>query len=504
MALARDRLWKERNSTPARIPTGQITGEEVPTLPAPTIPFELLDTHYYRYFLCQIIGRSIWFMRILNVSILCGVIILALQDLYMVWFSLYALFFIFNTQTNPVHRYASGWKTWPATATDSFDDFVDAIITRKSLDPKDKAFGLYSVIGIKLHKSLPPPDSLASLGEIYQDLTTHIFEATGDLKPLFFAAGNGFPDQPSWVPNWSTILHHWWMEPSLEVPPRLGGYYQRMNTNIQHIPITKAAWSVDTHDPGKLTTGGHHYCTVTECFNFEPTKKRYDSTDKEVHTKHIKYLQLLIRSQDPRSRAVFLTGPDDVEEGPGDLHSYWFLLYTLHNFSPASIFSLMQFSRGGRTGVLRYLRIIVILCLFSLSFIFGIVLMLLNYFFVTDYLRSYWFIHHLIMDPDILRVHVRICNDLAKSRRKIFSGVYPSENGEQRVVGICSTDVEVGDKVIVTSGLPSLIIIRPHIDSYKVVSPVAIFEDIPKELKKRLDRSGKEKLDDILEFFTLV
>jgi hypothetical protein len=106
--------------------------------------------------------------------------------------------------------------------------------------------------------------------------------------------------------------------------------------------------------------------------------------------------------------------------------------------------------------------------------------------------------------PDLLRTHIHVCNGLASTNRKVFSGTFPGEKGKRRVIGICSTDVQIGDKVIITSGLPTAIIVRPHLDSYRVVSRVVLFEDVVQELKTRLDRSEKEKMEDILEYFTLI
>lgn len=104
---------------------------------------------------------------------------------------------------------------------------------------------------------------------------------------------------------------------------------------------------------------------------------------------------------------------------------------------------------------------------------------------------------------DQLKVHISVCNSLASRQRQVFAAALPGDD-KQRVIGICPTNVEIGDKVIITSGLPTAVIVRPDLDSLRVVGPVILFENVPQELRNRLKRSGKEKMEDVMEEFTLI
>lgn len=63
------------------------------------------------------------------------------------------------------------------------NNLVDAIYSRKATDEKDRAFGLRAVLEIMMDEKLPPPNYSLPLGEIYKELTVHIFQASKTLLP---------------------------------------------------------------------------------------------------------------------------------------------------------------------------------------------------------------------------------------------------------------------------------------------------------------------------------
>ena len=77
------------------------------------------------------------------------------------------------------------------------------------------AFGVRAVLQKRSSLNLPAPDYSVSIGKVYKELSMQLIETCGSLHLLVFAALKSFPDQPSWIPDWSCSFSDYW--PELEV-----------------------------------------------------------------------------------------------------------------------------------------------------------------------------------------------------------------------------------------------------------------------------------------------
>lgn len=345
-------------------------------------------------------------------------------------------------------------RAWLQTMKDdNVDDFMDAIITRNAKVPQDIAFGLQSVLSIKLGKRLPAPNYNLSLGQIYRDLTLNLLNATGHLQFLLCAAENSISGQPSWVPDLSKDFPNYWLQP-------FGTSKAQYNQDLE-LKSSDSIWELDAEDTNNLTIRGQHICTITEVFKFQPTKNHYDETERDFHLHNIEIIRKLFCTNDtgfgklfhfpgPLLRLFFsniinFPGlPQDIN--PDHLSIYWNFIWSSQKLSTANALRLLTRKTGSTFHLFPY----------------GSTLPL-----------------YMTMDSQqLLRIHIAICNDIVSTGRKLFAGSYPGPYGERQLLGICSLKAQIGDTVIMAPGLPSSIVARPYLRSMRLVSPAVAFDSI--------------------------
>lgn len=79
---------------------------------------------------------------------------------------------------------------------------------REATDPRDKIFGLLSLVTPQIRKAVKPDYSM-SITEVYTSFCVHLIEATGSLEILSYVLGTtttGIFKTPSWVPNWAISI----------------------------------------------------------------------------------------------------------------------------------------------------------------------------------------------------------------------------------------------------------------------------------------------------------
>jgi hypothetical protein len=78
---------------------------------------------------------------------------------------------------------------------------VQEILARRSKDPKDKSYGMHSVLR-KMGVQLSAPDYRRSLFDVYRELFISLYGWTRSPSILLLASGPEVDGQASWVPNW--------------------------------------------------------------------------------------------------------------------------------------------------------------------------------------------------------------------------------------------------------------------------------------------------------------
>lgn len=81
------------------------------------------------------------------------------------------------------------------------ESFTLALYSHSAQDPKDMAFGMWTVLKRGGKLSLPPPNAFLSLGHLYRVFAIHLVHMTERLDLLHIAAVKGTINQPSWVPD---------------------------------------------------------------------------------------------------------------------------------------------------------------------------------------------------------------------------------------------------------------------------------------------------------------
>jgi hypothetical protein len=158
------------------------------------------------------------------------------------------------------------------------ENLVDAVVTRKTTDPKDKAFGLGAVLERRLVSRLPPPDySMQPIG-LYRDLTMDLLLATKSPHAIAPAALHRCPGQPSWVADWSKFPNSWsrHLTSSFNTDSGLLG--------------SQTAWSLVSGDDNALKVLGRTIGRVTTCFRLQVTADQYEAKDSAIHANNIRQL----------------------------------------------------------------------------------------------------------------------------------------------------------------------------------------------------------------------
>jgi hypothetical protein len=96
----------------------------------------------------------------------------------------------------------------------SSDDLVGALYQRAASDPRDMAYGIWSILRIRgasdLIEPTYEPNKEEQIPKIYWRLTVCLLEITNNLRILNIAAARRLPGYPSWVPDWCSFDSNPW------------------------------------------------------------------------------------------------------------------------------------------------------------------------------------------------------------------------------------------------------------------------------------------------------
>jgi hypothetical protein len=312
------------------------------------------------------------------------------------------------------------------------EEWVDTILSRNATNPKDKSFGLHNILQNLLKYTIPPPDYSISIGQIYKELSVHLIKATGLLHLLLPAALNSFPDQPSWVPDWSKSPPKGWRDSRL--------YSQSPKDSV-------CGWSAENSNA--LTVQARQLGIVCSCYKFRSTEDSYNQSERIIHLGNLEALVGFIGTfNSSRLAYTFLqqalhnTGNFRI---PGTyLREFVRFTYKLHGNTLSRIFhGLLDDSNRDKWRILLPRRQIWPLTISA---------------FVLPTWETFDFLH----------THIRLCNYLAINKLSLVR----VKTGESCYdVGVCTSNAEACDKVIYVSGGCSLFLVRGDASSARLVSP---------------------------------
>jgi hypothetical protein len=334
----------------------------------------------------------------------------------------------------------------PAEPTVS-DDLVDGLTTRRAKEPKDMAFGIRAVLQKRSSLNLPAPDYSVSIGKVYKELSMQLIEICGSLHLLVFAALKSFPDQPSWVPDWSCTFSDYW--PELEVD--VNGFHEyrseresKLAQNSMRTPSPHFRFS--TSCDNILIVRGRHLCTITALFEFHLAQDGHCRTVDQPQRGNLETILKLHKlhtgSQnfaDFISRLFRIEWPTSLN--PSRLSHWTHFLESHRGKGLCSVFTILQSSDS--------------ICFLSFPGRYGAGLKILQ---KTAY-------------QDIWATNVEISNIIARLRRVAFAG-------DHKEIGLCLRSAEIGDCVKYIPGAPLPVLLRrQNYGGLSILVSPAIFAD---------------------------
>lgn len=339
------------------------------------------------------------------------------------------------------------------------ENIIDAIVSRKAKDPRDKSFAIHAILQ-KLSSEIPPaPDYNAPIEQIYKELCLQLMRTTRSDKALRVAALTSYPGQPSWVPDWSKESTAFWRND----PPLVTG----KTMTIQGLRPLQAS------HPSKNDTiiaRGRPFHTISSCFEFRTVSLDYQDSEVQLHLENISGLLAIFKRSTASIEFLVTVLVDYYEDRAEPFSPHLVQLSNLSNFlhtlrwlSPSDVLSLF------RSGTL------------------------LNYWLRMCF-EPYHKMWHIIQCRNfstLFRICIMVCNVLATLKYKVFvveetvhrvrferfrtfTGSHKERLVRERLWGICTNDSQAGDRIIWFAGLVSPIVTRTDGDSIKLISPAIL------------------------------
>jgi hypothetical protein len=354
------------------------------------------------------------------------------------------------------------------------DYFVDGIITRKTTDPKDKAFGVRALLEC-IEGPLPAPDYSRPVADIFRELTFQLLSATGSLHAIVPAALFRCPGQPSWVADWSK-----------EIPPMWAAYFKFIDTDARSVSSQEPIWAPNLSDENALVVRGRNIGHISSYFGFQTTAGQYQDSELDTHLDNLKALLDFVkigfgkRRDDRRTWERVFSYPykdkrKDSEKSVDVDHFFRFFVDQNHH-----VFNTQRIETGA-TEITNWTNFLYKYRRKSPSE----VLRRLKAEYSDDLRVSRQSQGQNIPrrgTRKILPTHIAMCNYLAATRTGLVVCEYESavssafESLPDPICkrGICTNDVRAGDKIISLSGLSfNLLVVREENGSTQLLSPVA-------------------------------
>jgi hypothetical protein len=306
-----------------------------------------------------------------------------------------------------------------------------SLCSRKATNPRDMSFGIHCVLKTDSKaKSLLPLDYRLPCEVVYMQLASFLLHESGTLDVLILAAQGRYLHAPSWVPDFSQILH----------PTAVAHETETMSATLYSAPI----WSFMNYDPHALAVKGFLCEEIIATFGFIQTDDRFLITEAPLHIKNLDTMLRLTESS-TLLNCLRTLSPEVLFQSGSDIsasakvfrffRSYLRWLQRNHQRRAFKLLSMLQQSHLNSTVVYSNLK--------RSGISSGLNIGRLTY-------------------QDLLYVHIKVCNVFACQKLKFFRTMTSA--------GYCYNDPAIGDRLALVSGVSIPLIVRPCESSVNLVS----------------------------------
>ena len=372
---------------------------------------------------------------------------------------------------------------------DSVDGLIDALSTRKASVDLDMAFGVHSILEKLLRRKLPVPDPSETKLHIYRKLTTDVLNATLSTDPLLIAAIQHFDDGPSWVADWTPGLPDLRILVGDYLPPDMGPEYSSTT------PSTDANFTLSDES---ITIRAFPLCNVVTCEPFQVTNDEYIPSEESAHLSNLAQMMLAYPVSHWRSfwawpekadvdkileRMVRRAFVDEQSQG-NHSHSrrYMDLLrhFVKRHRSPRQLLDYLQ-SDGPSIWLYRQPPV-----------------------WLTTYLGCRTW--SAADRREILQVHVRICNFMARSKQRLFCPSRYEKDARRfghsanywgrKPFGFGTGDIQANDLALVAPGFRVPLLVRKTGDGAVRIVGLAVLPQVNNGdiWRYYIDQSAKDNL----------
>lgn len=318
--------------------------------------------------------------------------------------------------------------------------WVDGILNRSAKMQKDKSFAVHAIMQKVTSHPLPAPDYSQTVDQVFRDLCLTIANATSSLNFLLIAAVKGLENSASWVADWSEPIDSVW---KVVYPIEIG--------------LRDATWSCRDNDHDALLVQGRQLGVVDSVFSFEEAAiwTGNETEEKGIHARnlltilelasscHCDLISYMLRAfEGIRSRESL----DDKSISDGDVYiwSNVMRLWCRQDGDTDEYYRIWRRRPGW------------MLTLYILRWRLLVPLAGIRKHFLLSALRV-----------NVLELNERICNRLARSRRRFLS--CSAEDGSEVAIG--TNRILKGDRVVYIYGVPCCLVIRGEDSAACLVSP---------------------------------
>jgi hypothetical protein len=314
------------------------------------------------------------------------------------------------------------------------EDLLEGLYIRKATNPKDMAYGMWSVLRILGVTDLQEPSYIMDIEQIYHIFTVHLIKITRSLDFLPMAAAQGLPGTPSWVPDWSAVDRHKWTSygghPGVNY---IGWSFNTLKDMAGHRLLERQyqIQSVD-EDEAVLTVAAACLGRIQDYAVFHRSSDLILSSEKDLHTENLRNMILCaewtIDQGYPMAKTILTYSAAANAEWPTKFKKWE-----------------KRFRRSQRANLQETLDR-----------------------WINNIKVPAWF-------NAFMRIQVLMCNLLAQQDRKICQAVINNEP----YLTACSHNAQIDDHIIRIIGLPRLLVVRHLTDDHmqravKIISPMVL------------------------------
>ena len=309
-------------------------------------------------------------------------------------------------------------------------DIISGIYRRESLDPRDKAYGMWSVLRQRGATNLPLPSYNREIGEVHQTLAVQLIQTTRRLDALYLAAARGHHGYPSWVPDWSAGKSNTWVDLDQTASALIP------KNHLTSPDETGEIWFNQAYTV--LNVSARERGTIQDCFVFHKTSEEARAVEQDLHLENLRVMTRCADLADPKPGTYF----DGAWQG-----TYWLMYHGVqesrspHLEMQSVLYLAAKYENEGRTKEL-------------------------------EKAFHLWFNGNPLNKTmkKLLETQILVCNALAEYDRRIY--LASTSESTARLL-FSAPNAETNDRMIEIKGLERLLLVRSVNDSNRAVQLVS-------------------------------